>query len=331
MVFEHIVKLQQEYTDKFVVVQQNVPELARFKGMTGTVRTVNMNGRALVEFDGNLNIGWFDIDLDYLKVIDAPLPKEDPKAKAKASPKAPAKQKKDAPTKPAGTAKPAAAAKGSVADILAAARGEKGGGSAAPAKPAGGAKMSVAEMLAAARSEKSGGNQPAEPAAAAKVAAKPAAKDARKMSVEEMLAAARGEKSGAAATSPAAASESPAADDAPAKESVRGAIESARRRATSAPPAAGDGNAPAKVDRKSMSVEEMLAAARAEKSGGAAPVAAAPEVATPEEPVEAVQAPAAEEPAAAVADAPTGGEAGSKRDEITSVDDQVAYCRQVDG
>ena len=85
MVFEHIIKLQQEYTDKFVAVDQGVPELSRFKGMTGTVRTVNMSGRALVEFDGNLNIGWYDIDLDFLKVIDAPLPKEDPKAKSKAN------------------------------------------------------------------------------------------------------------------------------------------------------------------------------------------------------------------------------------------------------
>ena len=84
MVFEHIIKLQQEYTDRFVVVNQGIPELSRFEGMTGTVRTVNMSGRALVEFDGNLNIGWYDIDVDFLKVIEEPLPKEDPKAKAKA-------------------------------------------------------------------------------------------------------------------------------------------------------------------------------------------------------------------------------------------------------
>ena len=62
MVFEHIEKIKQEYTDKFVVVDESCPELRRFIGQTGMVRTVNMNGRALVEFDGHLNIGWYDIE-----------------------------------------------------------------------------------------------------------------------------------------------------------------------------------------------------------------------------------------------------------------------------
>ncbi len=67
MVFEHIEKLKLEYTDKFVVVDERRPELRRFKGQTGTVRTVNMNGRALVEFDAYDNIGWYDIEIDYLR------------------------------------------------------------------------------------------------------------------------------------------------------------------------------------------------------------------------------------------------------------------------
>ena len=58
MVFEHIDKLKSEYTDKYVVVDPSLPELARFRELTGIVRTVNMNGRALVEFDGHQNIGW---------------------------------------------------------------------------------------------------------------------------------------------------------------------------------------------------------------------------------------------------------------------------------
>ena len=73
MVFEHIRKLQQEYTDKFVVVDDQRPELQRFQGLTGSVKTVNLSGRALVEFAGNKNVGWYDIDIDYLKVIDQPL------------------------------------------------------------------------------------------------------------------------------------------------------------------------------------------------------------------------------------------------------------------
>ncbi len=105
MVFEHAEKLKVEYTDKYVIVDDQRPELLRFDGLTGTVRTVNMNGRALVEFNGFDNIGWFDIDIDYLKVIDEPLPipeQEAPKKAAaapkkaapeKAEPKAPAKKK----------------------------------------------------------------------------------------------------------------------------------------------------------------------------------------------------------------------------------------------
>jgi hypothetical protein len=83
MVFEHIEKLKSELTDKFVIVDAERPELGRFRGLTGTVRTVNMNGKALVEFDGHNNIGWFDIDLDFLKVIDKPLEKPEPAAAAK--------------------------------------------------------------------------------------------------------------------------------------------------------------------------------------------------------------------------------------------------------
>ena len=84
MVFEHIEKLQQQYTDKYVAVEDSRPELKRFKGQTGVVRTVNMSGRALVEFDANNNTGWIDIDIDYLKVVDKPAPKE---VKKKPAPK----------------------------------------------------------------------------------------------------------------------------------------------------------------------------------------------------------------------------------------------------
>ncbi len=75
MVFEHIEQLKRKWTDKYVVVDESRPELKRFSGQTGTVKTVNFSGRALVQFDGNNNIGWFDIDPRFLKVVDAPLPK----------------------------------------------------------------------------------------------------------------------------------------------------------------------------------------------------------------------------------------------------------------
>jgi hypothetical protein len=154
MVFEHIENLKNTYTDKNVLVDADRPELGRFQGLTGTVRTVNMSGRALVEFDGHKNIGWFDIDVDFLKLVDKPAPAETPAA-------SPAAKKPDATAKP--DAAPTDPSKMNVADMLAAARGESAAPTAAeePAaeeeKPttvaADPASMSVADMLAAARGE----------------------------------------------------------------------------------------------------------------------------------------------------------------------------------
>jgi hypothetical protein len=290
MVFEHIEKLKQEYTDKYVIVDETQPELRRFGGMTGTVRTVNMSGRALVEFDAYANIGWYDIDIDFLKVTDAPLPKpEAKKAEAKASPKAAPAAEKAAPA-----SKPASGGGMSVADMLAAARGGKSEGKAAPAAKA----SSVADIMAAARSEKGGGTAPAKA-------------DPKSMSVADMLAAARGEKAGGAPAAKAAA----------------------------APKAA------TKKDPKSMSVAEMLAAARGEKVVGEA-TAAAPAPADPKAGIRdtleaarkpkpgavAIEPPAAKEasaPAASSAE-PSPAESGGRRNDITSISDQIAYCRKTD-
>ncbi len=78
MAIEHIRKLQQEYVDKYVVVDEHRPELRRFHGLTGVVKTINMNGNALVQFDGYNNIAWYDIDVDFLRVVDPPPPPEKP-------------------------------------------------------------------------------------------------------------------------------------------------------------------------------------------------------------------------------------------------------------
>ena len=249
MVFEHIEKLKQEYTDKYVTVDGSRPELRRFGGMTGTVRTVNMSGRALVEFDAYNNIGWYDIDVDFLKVIDEPLAKPEAKpekAAAKASPKAAPAAKKDAAKKDAPAAKPAAAAAGSMSieEMMAAARANKAGGAAAAPAKADPKAMSAADVMAAARTQKGGESAAAAP---------PPAKDASAMSVAEMLAAARGEVSGSGSASPPAATPAPA---------------------TPAPAAPAPAAAPAaKKDPGSMSVAEMLAAARGEVAGGGAAAA----------------------------------------------------------
>jgi hypothetical protein len=152
--FDVIERLKSEWTDKYVVINSSAPELARFAHATGTVRTVNMNGRCLVEFDQFNNIGWYDIDPAALKIVTEPLPK--PAAKEAAKPAAaakPAVAAKPAAAKPA--AKAGGAGKPSTADILAAARAKAGGGAApAAAKPAAGGKLSTADILAKARAGK---------------------------------------------------------------------------------------------------------------------------------------------------------------------------------
>lgn len=146
--FEQIEKLKQELTDKYVVVDAKVPELKRFQEFVGIVKTVNMSGRALVEFlDFNANIAWFDIDLSFLKVVDKPLEKK-PEAKEKPAKPATPKPAVEKEAAPAGAKKP------SVAEIMAAARTKSGAASATDAKsPAAPAakKPSTADILAAAR------------------------------------------------------------------------------------------------------------------------------------------------------------------------------------
>jgi hypothetical protein len=208
---EKIEQMKRDYTDKYVLVDGTLPELARFRDVVGRVKTVNMNGRALVEFDEyHLNIGWFDIAPEYLKVVDKPPPKAPKPEAKKAAPKAAPAAKKPA----AGAAPAKAAGKPSVADILAAARGGKPGAApAAKAAPAAAApkaaapkvdrsKMSVADMIAAARAGGAASAAPAAPAeeaeeapvpAPAKKAAPAAAKstgkvDKSKMSIDDMIA-----------------------------------------------------------------------------------------------------------------------------------------------
>jgi hypothetical protein len=153
--FDVIERLKAEWTDKYVVVESRAPELARFARTTGIVKTVNMNGRCLVEFDQFNNIGWYDIDPSCLKIVPKPLPKPaETKEKPAAKPAAP---------KPA--AKPAAGAKASTADILAAARGKAAAAKpAGEAKPAAAGKLSTADILARARGAKAAAAPAAEPA-----------------------------------------------------------------------------------------------------------------------------------------------------------------------
>ena len=73
--------IKRQWTDQYVEVVGDRPELKRFAGKVGRVVTVNRNLKALVDFaDG----AWYDItaSADYLKVLDPATAKDkyDPKA-----------------------------------------------------------------------------------------------------------------------------------------------------------------------------------------------------------------------------------------------------------
>ena len=117
-------QLKQELTDKYVVISNMVPELKRFVNLTGQVKTVNMSGRALVQFNGPEDIGLYDIAPEYLTVVDAPQPKKKPAAKSPEKKSA----AKAAPAKPA--------AGGKKLSPLELARQQGAAGAAPAAKPA---------------------------------------------------------------------------------------------------------------------------------------------------------------------------------------------------
>jgi hypothetical protein len=61
--------LKREWTDKYVEVNPQRPELARFVGTVGRVITVNRNNKAIVDFQDG---AWYDITAssEYLTVLD---------------------------------------------------------------------------------------------------------------------------------------------------------------------------------------------------------------------------------------------------------------------
>jgi hypothetical protein len=65
----NIVDLQREWTDRYVTVKPERPELQRFAGIVGRVVTVNWNGKAVIDFQDG---GWYDITAseDYLTRLD---------------------------------------------------------------------------------------------------------------------------------------------------------------------------------------------------------------------------------------------------------------------
>ncbi|MCH2127633.1 MAG: hypothetical protein MK179_00755 [Pirellulaceae bacterium] len=255
MVFEHIEKLKQQFTDKYVVVDEAYPELCRFRGMTGMIKTVNMNGRALVEFDADNNIGWYDIEIDYLKLVDKPVVKQKEKS-------APAADKKAA-QKP--TAKKPAA---KVPSDLEKARASDGKTT--------GSEMSVNDVLAAAR----GGKAEASSTSSDSAKTSAAAADPKSLSVADVLAAARSNQPATTATSDSTGDE--------AQDDVAAIMEAARKPKAGTPSSDSDASAVTAKDPQNMSVDDVLAAARgqvapSDEASAAEPPVEEAESATPAE------------------------------------------------
>ncbi len=182
MSIERAEQLKKELTDKWVVVKSGIPELRRFEKLTGQVRTVNMNCRALVQFDGPEDIGWYDIDPSCLTVVDGPRPKEKPAAPEK---KKPAATKKAAAPATGGaspldqiraqsapTAKPAAG--GSPLDQI---RAQAAGGSKSAAQPAAASGASPLDQIRA-QNQAAAQDTPADSDPPAETPPEPAADDA---------------------------------------------------------------------------------------------------------------------------------------------------------
>ena len=66
-----IERLKRQYANKRVTVDARRPELTRWAGMHGRVVAINLNGQAIVEFEGP-NPSRYDIAPEFLKV--EPLP-----------------------------------------------------------------------------------------------------------------------------------------------------------------------------------------------------------------------------------------------------------------
>ena len=145
---EEVTGLQREWTDRFVQVDGSIPELKRFAGLTGQVKTVNMSGHALVEFTGSEDIGWYDIHPQFLTVVEVDVPTESTDDTQAAVEDAPAPAQET--TAPAAEAPPADTSNLSPLEL---ARLQDSGG-AAPAPAAAPAKEAAAPTEKAAPAEK---------------------------------------------------------------------------------------------------------------------------------------------------------------------------------
>ncbi len=135
---EEVPGLQREWTDRFVQVDGSIPELKRFAGLTGQVKTVNMSGQALVEFVGSEDIGWYDIHPQFLTVVEVEVPAEsvdDTEATVEDAP-APAKETAEPAEEAAPAEEPPAVDTSNLSPLELARLQDSGGTAPAAAAPA---------------------------------------------------------------------------------------------------------------------------------------------------------------------------------------------------
>ncbi len=84
-------ELKREWTDQYVQVIADRPELKRFAGVIGRVVTVNWNNKAIIDFQDG---GWYDITAssEYLTKMDPAVAKAKFNAKANSAQPIPEKQ-----------------------------------------------------------------------------------------------------------------------------------------------------------------------------------------------------------------------------------------------
>jgi hypothetical protein len=83
--------LKREWTDQYIEVNPDRPELRRFQGIVGRVITVNYNNKAVVDFQDG---GWYDItaSTEFLRKLDPAEAKAKYDAKANSAQPIPDKQ-----------------------------------------------------------------------------------------------------------------------------------------------------------------------------------------------------------------------------------------------
>ncbi len=84
-------ELKREWTDQYVEVNAERPELKRFAGIVGRVVTVNCGLKAIIDFQDG---GWYDItaSTDYLTKLDPAVAKSNYNGKANSAQPIPGKQ-----------------------------------------------------------------------------------------------------------------------------------------------------------------------------------------------------------------------------------------------